>query len=135
MTADAVVVRARADGRVDLEFANASQCAACAGTCLWKRLQSARLERLAAGSGLVPGTAVTVSLPERSLLRASILLHGVPLAAILLGAAAGAAATGSDAGTLIGALVGLIAAIAGFRGLSRRLEQATLSHLLITPKS
>jgi positive regulator of sigma E activity len=134
MTADAVVVAARADGYVDLEFSPSRQCAACAGTCLWKRLQSARLERLAVGN-LVPGTEVTVALSERSVLRASILLHGLPLAAILIGAAAGAAASGSDFGTMIGAVCGLTIAIAGFKGLSRRLEQATLADLVVTPKS
>jgi len=133
MTADAVVVAAHADGRVDLEFRPSGQCAACAGTCLWKRLGAARLE-LAAGRGLAPGTEVVVGLPERRLLEASMLLHGMPLAAILAGAGLGAAATGSDTGTLIGALAGLALGIAGFRRLGRRLEKTTLAHLVVTPK-
>jgi positive regulator of sigma E activity len=76
---------------------------------------------------------VQVALPERRVLHVSLLLHGLPLAAILLGAATGAALVGSDTGTLAGALVGLVVAVAGFRPLAHRLERATLARLDITP--
>jgi positive regulator of sigma E activity len=135
MTAEAVVVAARANGRIDLEFTPARQCPGCAGTCLWKRLQSTRLEQLAAGPELKPGTEVTVALPERRVLMTSMLLHGIPLVSILFGAAAGAAVAGSDAGTLIGALLALAVTLPGVKPLGRRLEQTTLAHLVITPKS
>jgi positive regulator of sigma E activity len=133
MTADAVVVAARADGRIDLEF-QAKPCSGCAGTCLWRRLQATRIELMRAGKALAPGTEVTVALPESRVLLASLLLHGMPLAAILAGAAAGAALTASDTGTLLGAVTGLAIAFLMFRRLGRRLERATLSQLQILPK-
>jgi positive regulator of sigma E activity len=133
MTADAVVVAARADGSLDLEF-QVRACAACAGTCLWRRLKSTRIEGLRAEQKLAPGAAVTVLLPERRVLLASVLLHGVPLVAILVGAALGAALTASDGGTLLGAAIGLGVAIAAFGRLGRRLERATLARLKIVPR-
>jgi len=134
LTADAVVVATRLDGRVDLEFSPARQCGACAGTCLWKRLQAARLEHLAVSGALAPGTEVTVALPGSRLLLASILVHGIPLTAILGGAAIGFLLTGTDFGTLIGAAGALAAVIAGFSFLRQRLEEVTLSSLVVTPK-
>lgn len=133
MTADAVVVAARASGRVDLEF-RPRLCAGCAGTCLWKRLQSTRLEHVDTTGGLRPGTAVSVTLPERRVLAVSLLLHGMPLAAILAGAALGAALGGSDGATLIGALAGIALAIPISRALGQRVERATLERLVVTPK-
>jgi len=135
MTADAVVVAVRPDGRVDLEFSPAHQCGSCAGTCLWKRLQVARLERLAVSGALDPGTEVTVALPGSRLLLASVLVHGIPLTAILGGAAIGFFVTGTDLGTLAGCVVALGAVIAGFGFLRRGLEEATVSSLVVTPKS
>jgi positive regulator of sigma E activity len=135
LTADAVVISTRADGFVDLEFSSARQCAACAGTCLWKRLQAARLNRLPVSRAFEPGAAVTVALPGRRVLFASILLHGLPLAAILAGAALGAWSTGSDTGTLIGALLALAVVIGGFSFWRRRIEQATFASLVVNAKS
>lgn len=134
MTADAVVVASRPDGLLDLEFAPIAGCSGCAGTCLWKRLQAARLDRLPAASRLEPGTKVTVALSARRLLLASTLLYGAPLAAILAGAAAGSLLTGSDLGTLTGAAAALALTITGLGALRRRLEQSTLSGLVVTPK-
>lgn len=134
LTADAVVLAARPDGSVDLEFAPSAACAGCAGACLWKRLQAARLERLRPPFALTPGTAVTVELPVQRLLGASMLVHGLPLAAILAGAAAGSAIAGSDLGTLAGALLALAAAILAARRLKGRIETATLAGLVVTPK-
>jgi hypothetical protein len=71
LTAEAVVVAARANGCIDLEFQPAAGCAGCAGTCLWKRLQSTRIERLHAPGVFRTGTRVSVSLPERRVLLAS----------------------------------------------------------------
>ena len=129
-----MVVSTRLNGFVDLEFSPAPQCGACAGTCLWKRLQAARLDRLPVSRQFKPGTKVTVALPARRVMLASILLHGAPLAAILAGAAIGSVIAGTDFGTLVGALSVLGAVIAGFGLLRRRLEQATLSSLVVTPK-
>ncbi len=134
MTADAVVVAAAADGCVDLEFAPRAECGACAGTCLWKRLSAARLERIAATAALRPGVAVTVSLSERQLLHASLLVHGMPLVAILIGAAAGAGFTGTDAGTLAGAAIAFLGVAALFGRWRKRIERATLDSLVIAEK-
>lgn len=129
-----MVVSARPNGLVDLEFSQARQCGACAGTCLWKRLQAARLDRLAVPHRLEAGTEVTVALPGRRVLLASLLLHGTPLFAILAGATVGAFVTGTDLGTLLGTLLALSLVIVGFGALRRRLEEATLASLVVTPK-
>jgi positive regulator of sigma E activity len=134
MTADAVVVAARANRSVDLLF-RPSVCSGCAGTCLWRRIQASRLSGIGVAEPLVPGTEVTVSLSNRRVLLAALLLHGMPLAAILLGAALGASVIGSDSGTLLGALITLTLAVACFRPLGRRLERMTLTQLLVVPKS
>lgn len=125
----------RPDGLVDLEFSSARQCAACAGTCLWKRLRAARLNRLPVARRLEPGTHVSVTLPGRSVLRASILLHGLPLIAILAGAAIGTWLTGTDTGTLIGALVAISVVMTGFGVWRARIERSTFSSLVVTQKS
>ena len=129
LTAEAVIVAVRDNGSVDLEFTPAAGCAGCAGTCLWKRLQASRIEKISARGDVTVGSRVEVGLPERRVLQMSMLLHGLPLAAILLGASAGAALSGADSGTLAGALAGLVVAVAAFRPLARRLERATLAHL------
>ena len=65
---------------------------------------------------------------------ASILLHGVPLFAILAGAVGGSLVAGTDLGTLIGSVLALGIVIAGSRLMRRRLEEATLASLVVTPK-
>jgi positive regulator of sigma E activity len=135
MTAAAVVVASRPDGLVDLEFAPARQCAGCSGSCLWRRLKSARLDRLRVAGALDPGTEVSVTIPARRLLLASLLLYGLPLTAILAGAALGSAIQGSDTGTLVGALTGLAVAVAAFGLVRARLERATLAGLIVARRS
>lgn len=78
---------------------------------------------------------VSVALPGRRVLFASVLVHGLPLLAILAGAAAGAWSTGTDAGTLIGALLAIAIVVTGFGFWRRRIELATLSSLVVTPKA
>lgn len=135
MTAEAVVLATRADGRVDLEFSSAKACAGCAGTCLWKRLQAARLDRLPVSTALEPGARVTVSLPGQRVLLASILMYGAPLAAILAGAAIGSWGTGTDLGTLAGAGIALAIVVLSFGFWRQRLEMSTLKNLVVTPRS
>lgn len=134
LSADAIVIDVRDDGLVDLEFAPRAACAACAGTCLWKRLQASRIERLRLGQAFAPGTAVTVSLPDRRVLRASLAVHGLPLAAILAGAAAGAVIGKSDLATLAGVLLALALVLAAFRPLRRWIERDTLADLVVRPR-
>jgi positive regulator of sigma E activity len=134
LTADAVVVAARPDGTVDLEFAPRKGCEGCAGTCLWKRLSAMRLQHLAVDCALAPGTLVSVAIPDRRVLHGALATYGIPLASILLGAAAGAAISGSDLGTLAGALLALVLVIAGFARFRPRLERALLSNLIVRPR-
>lgn len=135
MTAQAVVVAARPDGCVDLEFEPPAACAGCAGTCLWKRIGTSRLEGMPVARRFESGAEVTVGLPPRRVLAISLLMHGVPLAALLAGAAAGAFVGQSDLATLAGALVALAVVAVGFGSLRRRLERATLAGLVVTPRS
>jgi positive regulator of sigma E activity len=72
---------------------------------------------------------VTVTLPDRYLLLAATLVYGVPLGALLAGAAVGAALFGSDLAAAIGAVVALVGALLAASSLRRRLEQATLRRL------
>ena len=75
------------------------------------------------------GDPVVVRLPERYLLIGSLLLYGLPLVAVIAGAAAGAAAAGSDLGTALGAVAATVAAWGATPRLRRRLEERTLQRL------
>lgn len=72
---------------------------------------------------------MTVTLPDGVLLLGALLVYGVPLAAVLAGAAAAAALFDSDLAIAAGAAAGLAAALAVTSLLRRRLEQATLRRL------
>jgi sigma-E factor negative regulatory protein RseC len=78
---------------------------------------------------LAVGDAVVVRLPERVLLAGSLLLYGLPLAALISGAAAGAAAAGTDLGAAVGAVAAAVAAWLATPRLRRRLEERTLQRL------
>jgi len=134
LTADAIVVAARPDGSVDLEFAPRKGCEGCRGACLWKRLAAMRLDGLAVDRAFSPGSEVSVAIPAEPLLQGALATYGIPLAAILIGAAAGAAVSGRDLGTLAGALLALALVFAGFRLFRPRLERALLASLTITPR-
>ncbi len=128
LSADAIVRSVDADGEFELEFDPASRCAGCAGMCAWRRADAAPARiRLRSSLALAPGARVTVTLPADRILSSALLLHGSPLAAVLIGGAGGALLTGSDAGTLAGALVALAAAVLGTRQLRRRAEETTLA--------
>ena len=131
LTADAVVVGVRPDSCVDLEFEPMAACAGCAGTCMWKRLQSQQLSGLPVRGSFRPGDRVTVSLTGERLLLASAVVHGLPLAAIVAGAVLGTLATGTDLGTLAGVAVGIVCALAIFRPARHRIERAMLTGLIV----
>lgn len=135
LAADAIVRSIDADGYVELEFDGASRCAGCAGLCAWRRADAAP-ERLRMRStlALAPGTPVRVTLPVDRVLTSALLLHGSPLAALLVGGAAGALLTGSDTGTLAGALAALAAAVLGTRRLRRRAEETTFAQATLEPR-
>jgi len=132
LAADAVVRSVDSDGYVELEFDPASRCAGCAGLCTWTRPDAGggRI-RLPSSVAMAPGTRVRVSLPADRVMSSALLLHGLPLAALLAGGAAGAVLAGSDVGTLAGALIGLGAAALGTRSLRRRAERSTLERAML----
>ena len=134
LTADAIVVAAHPDGTVDLEFAPRKGCEGCRGACLWKRLAAMRFNRLAVDCELATGSEVSVAIPAEPLLLGALATYGIPLAAILVGAAAGAAVSRNDLGTLVGALLALALVIAGFRLVRPRLERGLLASLRVGPR-
>jgi positive regulator of sigma E activity len=133
MTARAVVTAFHADGSVDLEIARPARCAGCAGMCTWRRLPESVRLRLPAVDRPGVGAQVLVALPERYVLLGALLLHGLPWAALLAGAALGAYAVPGDVGAVAGAV--LAAAVAGVStpALRRRVERATLERLSLRP--
>jgi positive regulator of sigma E activity len=125
------VVRRSAADRVTVELEPPARCEGCSGACLWYRV-SPRGELTLAASGTIPvGTTVAVTLPDRYVLAAAVLVYGWPLAALLAGGAAAAAAFGSDLAAATGAGTALIAALLAASPLRRRLERAALRHLAV----
>jgi len=103
----------------------ATACARCAsgrgcGAGVFTARQGVRrLEvALAAGSGLAEGDVVNIELAPGNVLRAALLVYGLPLAGAAAGAALAFAAALGDAGAAAMALAGLAAgAVAGRRRL------------------
>jgi positive regulator of sigma E activity len=81
------------------------------------------------------GATVTVTLPDRYLLLGTLLVYGVPLAALLAGAVLGVTAFGSDLGAAGGAALGLAAALLAAPFLRRGLERVTLREMVVRPVS
>ncbi len=126
------VVAALRDGVFDVELARAEGCEGCEGLCFWRRLPAAGRERFHSTLPLAVGDDVAVTLPVESLLSGTLLLHGLPLAALLSGGAAGAW-LGADPGCLAGAALGLAAALLAAPRLKRRVERATLERVELEP--
>jgi positive regulator of sigma E activity len=125
------VVRQSAADRVTVELEPPARCEGCSGACLWYRV-SPRGELTLAASGTIPvGTTVAVTLPDRYVLAAAVLVYGWPLAALLAGGAAAAATFGSDLAAATGAGTALVAALLAASPLRRRLERAALRHLAV----
>lgn len=102
--------------------------------CAWRLGNTVHREVFASPHRFAVGDAVVLRLPDRYLLLGSLLLYGVPLAALLFGAAAGAAAAGSDLGAALGAVVATTAVWLVTPRLRRRLEERTLHRLELTPE-
>jgi sigma-E factor negative regulatory protein RseC len=83
----------------------------------------------AASRAFAVGDRVVLTLPERYVLLASLLLYGLPLAALVLGAAVGGAFSGSDAGAALGAAAAVAVSLLAAPRLRRRLERRTLERL------
>lgn len=133
LTARGVVRGIADDGFVEIELEETPRCAGCAGMCMWRRIDADRKTRVPATSPVRAGTPVLVSLPHRCVLQASLLLHGLPWAALLLGAACGASTLHGDFGALVGALVAVGLAVLLTPELRRRVEQNAIHSLKLTP--
>jgi len=87
---------------------------------------------LAARTSIPVGATVAVTLPDRYLLLGAVLVYGVPLGALLAGAAVTAALFESDLAAAAGAILTLFAGLFVASSLRRRVERATLQHLDVT---
>jgi positive regulator of sigma E activity len=108
-------------------------CEGCSGACLWYRLPQSEHLTLATRGTIPVGAVVAVTLPDRYLLVAATLVYGLPLGALLAGAAFAALVFDSDLAAALGAAVALLAALLAAAPLRRRLERATLRHLTVSP--
>ena len=72
-----------------------------------------------------------MTLPDRWVLIGAGILYGLPLAALLAGAAGAAAVFASDLAAAAGAVTGLIVALLAASPLRARLERATLRRLTV----
>jgi positive regulator of sigma E activity len=120
------------DGAVELALAEAGSCRGCAGACFWHSRRVSH-QRFRSEWPLQTGDEVRVSLPARWVLRASLLLHGLPLAALLAGAVLGSWVTHADWGCLLGALAGLALVLSSAPRLRARLERAAFAEVEIIP--
>ncbi|HVJ31182.1 MAG TPA: SoxR reducing system RseC family protein [Gammaproteobacteria bacterium] len=126
------VVRQASADRVTVELSPPPRCEGCAGACLWYRIRPCSELTLAA-SGTIPiGTTVAVTLPDRYVVSAAVLVYGWPLAALLAGATVAAATFGTDLAAAAGAATALFAALLAASPLRRRLERATLRRLAVS---
>lgn len=119
------IVLKQEHGRVQLSVQRQSACKACSESqqCGSKqedlRAQSIWLD---SKRPLAIGQVVAVSMPENALLRAALLMYGLPLLGLLSGLLAGAA---------LGDIIAMIFALAGL--LCGLLVARYLSHRFITP--
>jgi positive regulator of sigma E activity len=79
------------------------------------------------------GERVVVALPDRYLLLASLLVHGLPLAGLLAGALCGVAALGSDLGAAAGAAGGALLTVLAAPAVRSRVERGTVQRLRLRP--
>jgi positive regulator of sigma E activity len=131
MTATGTVTSVAASGRVEVEFAAPVGCRGCEGVCLWRRSPAIQRAIFDTPLPFAVGEPVVVTLPERYILLGALLVHGLPLAAILVGALAGVALTGSDFGALAGAVLAVAMALLAAPRLRRRLERTTLQQVVL----
>lgn len=105
-------------------------CARCAegrgcGGGLLGRWLGDRLHRVYVihQGGLAVGDCVVIGLDERAVLRAALLVYGVPLGALLAGAWLGHVLYASDLAALAGAALGLLVGFGWVRAFSRKIRR------------
>lgn len=127
LTAKATVAATDGRGGVELRLLAAKGCEGCGGLCLWRRLPAETREHFRSPLALEVGEEVLVRFPLQGVLRATLLLHGLPLAALLGGGLAGAWLTGSDWGCLAGAVALVALVLATTPRLRAAIEASTLA--------
>lgn len=125
------VVRESSGNRLTVELTRPRPCEGCSGACLWYRVSPQRELTLAANGAIPVGAAVSVSMPERYVLAGAGVLYGVPLAALLLGAAVATLAFGSDLAAAAGGAAALLAGVLAAAPLRRRLERGMSRQLAV----
>ena len=86
---EAEVVGVDPDGALHLQVSPGSACAGCSGLCLWRRRGELRVCSGSLAGQIVEGSRVAVRIPSELILQSSLMLYGLPLALLLLGALAG----------------------------------------------
>ena len=133
MTVAGRVTRVAADGCIEVEFAAPPRCRGCEGLCAWRRLPATQRVTFVTALEVTVGQPVVARLPERLLLLGVLLIHGLPLAALLGGAIVGVGMTGSDLGAALGAIAAVVALLLATPRLRRRMEQRVLQQLALRP--
>jgi positive regulator of sigma E activity len=100
---------------------------------MWRRIEASRVELLPIRAEFREGLDVDVTIPERLVLLGAVVAHGLPLAALLTGAALGALVGGTDTQVLIGAVVGIVAGLSIAPMLRSRVERAALAAIEVRP--
>lgn len=110
-----------------------SGCARCAagqgcGSATLGRLLGDRLTRVEVSSAepLAPGALVEIGVDERVLTQAALVVYGLPLALLLLGAGAATLLGGGDLAAAGGAALGLLGGALAARRIARALAPAAL---------
>ena len=120
------------DGRAVLA-ADPAACARCTTCFSSGRTERLDLEGFPGLASLRPSMRVTLRLPADLAVGAALLLYGLPLAAILCGAALGAWAGHSDVTAVIGGGLGLGAAALATHRARDRIERAVRDRLGVDP--
>jgi sigma-E factor negative regulatory protein RseC len=129
LTESARVIR-RDGNRVVLELQRGSACGNCemsqgCGTGALGRLLGKRLRPLVVETDqdYRPGDEVELALPEATLVRASLLVYGLPLLGMLLGGSVASVATASDWLVAVAVCAGFLAGFLCAAFSTSRLEQ------------
>ena len=135
MLSEPAIVKRRVDDRVEVELLRESACAGCdlnqgCGTGALGRLLGRRTRPLLVSCDreLSPGDRVVLGLPEAALVRASLLVYGLPLLGMVI--AAGVAHLWFELSEGLVVVCAAAGFFVGFRGASRLAAELVQSRLL-----
>jgi positive regulator of sigma E activity len=128
LSAEAIVTRLAALDRIEIELQAPTDCGTCRGACMWRGAEP-RTVLVHAPKRLAIGARVRVRLPASYLLRAALLVHGLPWAALLVGALIGTGVAHSDWGSLVGLLAGLLFSVMVVPRMQHKLASGLATHL------